>query len=66
MNTKALHTEYIVDDKGNRRAVLRPLQEWEEIVEDLEELDDIKAYDHAKSRPSRPVPFDEAVGKADE
>ena len=38
-----------------------PLSEWQEIKEDLEELDDIKIYDKAKSKPSESVPFEEAV-----
>jgi hypothetical protein len=29
--------------------------------EELEELDDIRAYDEAKAQPSEPVPFKQAV-----
>jgi hypothetical protein len=33
------------------------------IVEDLEELDDIRAYDRAKAGPSETIPFDQAVSE---
>ena len=58
-----LHEEYLVDEKGNRKAVLIPILEWKEVVEMLEELDDIRAYDEAKSRPSEPVSFEQAVSE---
>jgi len=56
-----IHEEYLVDENGNKKAIVLPLSEWQEIKEDLEELDDIKIYDKAKSKPSESVPFEEAV-----
>lgn len=53
--------EYVIDGNGNKKAVLVPLFEWELILEALEELDDIHAYDEAKSQISDPIPFDQAV-----
>jgi hypothetical protein len=43
-----LHPEYVVDDRDQRKAVLLPVSEWERIVAEFEELDDIWAYDKAK------------------
>ncbi len=56
-----IHQDYLIDEKGNKKAVVVPLSEWQKIKEELEELDDIRAYDQAKSKPSEPIPFDEAV-----
>jgi len=56
-----VHEEYLVDEAGNRKAVVLPLAAWQQIKEALEELDDIRAYDHIKAQPSEPVPFEEAV-----
>ena len=56
-----VHPKYVVDEHQNRHAVLLPYEEWEKIVEEIEELDAIRAYDEAKSRPSEPVAFDDAV-----
>jgi len=52
--------EYLVDEAGNRKAVVLSLAEWQQIKEELEELDDIRAYDEAKRHPSEPVPFEQA------
>jgi PHD/YefM family antitoxin component YafN of YafNO toxin-antitoxin module len=38
-----------VDENKQCKAVLLPSEEWEKILEELEELDDIRAYDEAKS-----------------
>ena len=46
-----VHEEYLVDEAGNRTAVVLPLAEWQQIKEELEELDDIRAYDEAKAQP---------------
>ena len=56
-----VHPKFVVDEHQNRQAVLLPYEEWEKIVEAMEELDDIRAYDEAKSRPSDPIPLDDAV-----
>ena len=56
-----LHPEYVVDDQQNRKAVLLPVEEWEQVVRELEELDDIRAYDSAKSESPEKLPFEQAV-----
>ena len=56
-----VHPEYIVDEQQHRRAVLLPVEEWEQIVAELEELDDIRAYASAKAENSGTVPFEQAV-----
>lgn len=56
-----LHEEYLVDEAGNPKAVVLPLAAWQRIKEELEELDDIRAYDEAKAQSSEPVPFEEAL-----
>ncbi len=56
-----MHKDYVIDGNGNKKAVLVPLSEWEQILEALEELDDIRTYDEVKSQASDPVPFDQAV-----
>ncbi len=59
----AVHPEYVVDENQNRKAVILPFAEWERIVEDLEELDDIRAYDKAKAGSQDTVSFEQAVGE---
>ncbi len=55
-----LHPEFVIAKK-QRKAVMLPISEWERILDDLEELDDIRAYDTATSGPQDAVPFEQAV-----
>ncbi len=57
----ALHEKYIVDATGKKTATILVYSEWLKILEMLEEYQDIKAYDKAKSMPSDPISFEEAV-----
>jgi len=56
-----IHPQYVLDEKKTRKAVLLPAAEWEKVLEALEELDDIRAYDKAKAGPQEAIPFDQAV-----
>jgi hypothetical protein len=40
--------------------------EWEQVVEDLEELDDIRTFDEAKAGPQETIPFEQAVREIEE
>ena len=55
--------EYLVDEQGNRKAVVLSISEWEQILDALEGLDDIRAYDEAKGHPSEPVSFEQAISE---
>jgi hypothetical protein len=60
------HEQYLVDEEGNRKAVVVPISLWQQILEALDELDDIRAYDEAKREPSNPVPFEQALSEITE
>lgn len=57
----SLHPEYVVDEKDKRRAVVLPVEEWEKVIDELEELEDIRLYDAAKQDTGEAVPFEQAV-----
>jgi hypothetical protein len=61
-----IHPDYIVDENQNRKSVILPLEEWERIIEELEELDDVRAYDEAKTGPQDSIPFEQAVSEIGE
>jgi PHD/YefM family antitoxin component YafN of YafNO toxin-antitoxin module len=61
-----IHPQYVVDENQQRKAVLIPLAEWEQILDYLEELDDIHAYDEAKAGSQEAMPFEQAVREIDE
>jgi len=61
-----VHPEYVVDEHQNRKAVLLPLLEWEQIINELEELDDLRAYDAAQQYSADRIPFEQAVREIQE
>ena len=56
-----VHPEYIIDKHSHKTAVIIPFNEWEQILEQMEELEDIKAYDTAKKNTSDSILFEQAV-----
>ena len=57
----SLREQFVVDEKGNRISVLLDIRDYEQLLDALEELEEIRAYDRAKSAPSEVLPFDQAV-----
>lgn len=51
---------YIIDKKGKKIAVQIPIETYQKLLKDSEELEDIKNYRKAKQYKSDPVPFDQA------
>ena len=62
----AIHENYIVDEDGKKKAVVVSMGEWEKVLDALDELDAIRAYDKAKSQSSEPIPFEQAVSEIQE
>lgn len=44
-----MNGRYVVDENGKRVAVLLDIKEYERMIEELEELEDILAYREAKA-----------------
>lgn len=43
-----VHPQYITDNAGKKISVVLPMKDFKAIMEELEELEDIKLYDKAK------------------
>jgi hypothetical protein len=54
-----LQKQYIRDDNGTQVGVILAIAEYQELLERLEELEDIIAYDKAKAESSDPMPFND-------
>jgi hypothetical protein len=52
---------FITDSAGNRVAVILDLQEYQQLLEAMEELEDIRAYDEAKASQDESIPFEQAL-----
>jgi hypothetical protein len=53
-----LQKQYILDDHGNNVGVVISFTEYQALMERIDELEDIIAYDKAKKEISDPMPFD--------
>lgn len=48
---------YIVDENGKRVSVLLDIEDYRRLLEELEELESIRAYDTAKASGDEAIPF---------
>jgi hypothetical protein len=55
-----MRTQFVTDDQGKKLAVILPIREYNKMVDDLEELEDIKLYDEAKKSNEPSIPIDDA------
>lgn len=57
----AIHPQYITDHSGKKISAVLPINEFESILDELEELEDIKLYDESKKDPSSAIPQNKAM-----
>lgn len=53
--------QFVTNEKGERIAVVLPLDIYQRLIEAFEELEDIRAYDEAKAADEPAVPFEQAI-----
>ncbi len=59
----AVNPKYIVDNEGKKISVILPIKDFKAIMEELDELEDIKLYDEAKKSNEPSTPIDIAFKK---
>ncbi len=52
--------QYITDNKGNKLSVVLSMREYKKILEELDELEDIRLYDEAMANKEPSMPIDKA------
>ena len=52
---------YLVDENGRRVGVILDIKEYEKLLADLEELQDIRAYDEAMASGDEAIPLGQAL-----
>jgi hypothetical protein len=52
---------YVVNEKGERISVLLDIQDYRKLLEELEELESLRAYDAAKSSGDEIISFEQAI-----
>lgn len=58
-----MKTQFVTDDHGNKLAVILPIKDYQKMLDDLEEVEDIKLYDQVKARKEDTMPFSEYIKK---
>jgi len=61
-----MSTQFVTDNEGNKTAVIIPIEKYIKIMEELEELEDIRLYDAAKKRPQEFIDADQAFKEIEE
>jgi hypothetical protein len=56
----SINPKYITDNTGKKISVVLPMKDFKAILEELEELEDIKLYDEAKKSKEPSFPIDDA------
>jgi len=54
-------TQFLTNEKGEKVAVVIGIEEYEKLLEELEDLEDIRAYDEAIASGETPIPFEQAI-----
>ncbi len=56
-----VHPQYITDTTGKKISVVLPIKEFKTLMEELEDIEDIKLYDEAKKKDTgERIPMEEA------
>lgn len=58
--------QYLVDEQGNRKAVVTPISSWQQVLKALDGRDDICAFDKSKRLRSNPLSFERAISDSKE
>jgi len=57
----SIHPQYITDEAGKKISVVLSLDEYQQILEELDELEDIRLFDESKNDKEPSMSFDEYV-----
>jgi hypothetical protein len=54
-------TTFITDEKGKKISAVLPIKLYQQWLDELEDLEDIRAYDKAKAKKEKPLPLRDAI-----
>ncbi len=57
----ATKQQYQIDQKGRKKSIVISIEDWNKILDELEELDDIRTYDKAKKKKEELIPLRKAI-----
>ena len=59
-------TQFLTNEKGEKIAVVIAIEEYEKLLDEIDELEAIKEFEEAKAAGETPVPFDEATARIEQ
>lgn len=62
----SVNPKYITDKKGKKVSVILPMKDFKAILEELEELDDIRLFDEAKKEDQEFLDAEEVFNEIEE
>jgi hypothetical protein len=57
----SIKQQFITDNNGHKIGVLLPINEYNKILKELEEIEDIKAFDLAKAKNETTIPLRDSI-----
>lgn len=60
---KVAAPQYITDVKGRKISVVLSVKDYERMVEELEDKEDVRLYDEVKARKEKSIPFEQYLAK---
>lgn len=66
MTVFAIKERYVVDENGTHVSVLLDIEDYRRLLEELEELESIRAYDAAIASGDEIIPFEQAVAEIEQ
>jgi len=61
-----MRTQFVTDDHGKKIAVILPIKEYNKMIDDLEDLQDIQRYDAAKKGDQEFIDAEQAFREIEE
>ncbi len=62
----SLQERFVVDEHGRRVSVLLDIEAYRRLLEELEELEALRAYDTAKASDDEAISFEDAVAEIEQ
>ena len=59
----AKERQFVMNERGEKIAAVISIEEYEKILEDLDDREAIREYREAKAADGKPIPFDEAIAR---
>ena len=63
---QSLNEQYLVDPKGQRLSVVIPFEEYQKLLDYLEELETLYAFDIAKEAEDEILPLEQAIAEIEQ